>query len=406
MMHRRVVYFLMLFCLISCQLLSPQAKTPPHLEASTMPPPTRVANGATLPSPLDDPNIENAALTEEALLPQKVPTRSTVSEEVGDIQVDYVYTDGLVTSLFHLYGTYLDHFVDFTLTNNSQVPVTVIVETDIEGYSTKSTDTVHIGAGEQVEVHQDPRLTPDAIERLSSEQPGNFRIRVVQVVAGEEKILVLESKQILLHSRRDFVWIDGLKTNEEYDLWAAWVTPTDPSVEALIRAAADYTDSGIMTSGYAGIENDEDGKVWSRLEAIWSAEKEIYHLTYISTMVAFGPKTVQRMRLPEEVLDQSSGNCVELAALFASAAEALGLETAIIRIPGHAYTAVRMDDVNANYYFIETTMIGQSSFSDAVSVGKEEWNDATPHFDAGEEGYAWVTIQDARKKGILPIPWK
>jgi hypothetical protein len=398
MLHRRVFNVLfscsILFFLLSCQLFSLRGVSTPTTEITT------------LPSPLDDPNIENIAQTEEAILPQIVPTRTAISEEVGDIQVDYVYTDGLVTSLYHLYGTYLDHFVDISLTNNSPASATIIVETYIDGYSTKSTNTVNVGAGEQVEIHQDPRLTPEAVDRLNSEQPGNFHIRVVQIVAGEEKVLIDESQQILLYSRRDFVWINGFETNEEYELWAAWVTPTDPGVEGLIRAAADYIDSGTMGNGYGGHENDDDGAVWKRLEAIWNAEKENYRLTYISTMVAFGPKTVQRMRLPGEVLDQSSGNCIELAVLFASAAEALKLETAIIRIPGHAYTAVRMDDVNANYYFIETTMIGQSSFSDAVSVGKEEWNDAIPHFDAKEEGYAWVTIQDAWKKGILPIPWK
>jgi hypothetical protein len=398
MVNRRVLHVLfsclVLFFMLSCQLLFPLVKT------------TTTSEVATLPSPLDDPNIDNIANTEEALLPQIEPTQTAISEQVGEIRVDYVYTDGLVTSLYHLYGSYLDHFVDITITNESADPATILVETYIEGYSTRSMDTVDVGPGEQVEIHQDPRLTPDAVDQLNSEQPGNFRIRVVQIVGSEERVLVDESQQILMYSRRDFVWIDGFETNEEYQLWAAWVTPTDPGVEALIRAAADYSDSGIMTSGYGGVENDEDGKVWNRLEAIWKAEKENYNLTYISTMVAFGPKTVQRMRLPAEVLDQSSGNCVELAALYASAAEALGLETAIIRIPGHAYTAVRMDDVNANYYFVETTMIGQSDFSDAVSVGKEEWEDAIPHFDAQEEGYAWVTIQDAREKGILPIPWK
>jgi len=209
-----------------------------------------------------------------------------------------------------------------------------------------------------------------------------------------------------MYSRRDFVWIDGFDWQEEYELWAAWVTPTDPKVEELIRAAADYTKTGTMWSDYGGEVNDENGKVWDRLQAIWRAEQERYDLTYISTMIAFGPNTVQRMRLPAEVLEQSSGNCVELAILFISAAEALGLEANIIRIPGHAFAAIRMDEENANYYFVETTMIGQSSFEDAVSYGSDEWDDASPHFDAGEEGYAWVTIPEMREKGILPIPWK
>jgi len=357
-------------------------------------------------SPLDKQRIHDTAATEEALYVVEIPTAAPVVEDAGGISIEYVYTDGLITALYHLYGTVLDNFVDISLTNDGQETVTLVVETSIEGFTTTSSDTVYIDPGETVEIHHNPRLYAEAVNRLNSEQPGNFHIRILQIDPGEDQLLLDESRQILLYSRRDFVWVDGFDFNEEYKLWAAWVTPTDPAVESLIRSAAEYTGGGIMTSGYGGQVDDDDGSVWERLEAIWEAEQEVYHLTYISTMVAFGPNTVQRMRLPAEVLDQSSGNCIELAALFASAAEALGLETAIIRIPGHAYTAVRIDEVNANYYFIETTMVGQNSFSDAVDVGEANWNDAFPHFEAGEEGFAWVTIQDARLEGILPIPWR
>lgn len=112
------------------------------------------------------------------------------------------------------------------------------------------------------------------------------------------------------------------------------------------------------------------------------------------------------MRLPFEVLEQSGGNCIELTNLFASAVEALDLQCCIVLIPGHAYLAVRMDEENANYYFIETTLIGQADFDTAVKVGSSNWNDDGPKIDAGEEGYGWVNIGDARKEGILPVPWR
>jgi regulator of sirC expression with transglutaminase-like and TPR domain len=114
---------------------------------------------------------------------------------------------------------------------------------------------------------------------------------------------------------------------------------------------------------------------------------------------------VQRIRLPAEVLEQRSGNCIELALLFASAAEAMDLETAIVGIPGHAFMAVRTDQENANYYFIETTLIGRSSFSQAVSYGNQEFEEALPHMDAGEDYYNWLPVWDARDQGILPLPW-
>ena len=177
-------------------------------------------------------------------------------------------------------------------------------------------------------------------------------------------------------------------------------------MEELIRRAADYTGSGIVGNGYSGVPNDEKGYVWDRLQAIWRAEED-YDLIYISTPLAFGKEDwSQRIRTPYEVIDQSSGNCIETACLFASAVEALKLEAAIIYIPGHAYVAVRIDEENADYYFIETTLIGRAGFEEAVEMGAQEWADASPHLTAQEDGYAWVNIFEAREKGILPMPWR
>jgi len=67
---------------------------------------------------------------------------------------------------------------------------------------------------------------------------------------------------------------------------------------------------------------------------------------------------------------------------------------------------VRMDQENANYYFIETTLIGRASFQEAVDRAKQEFQDALPHLDAKESSYGWVNIWEAREKGILPLPWQ
>jgi hypothetical protein len=353
----------------------------------------------------NDNTIQELASTEEAISRDQMPTMAPVDETVDGVDIHYVYTNSVVTALYHLYGTILDDFVDITLTNNGNNDLTFVVQSEIEGYTNQSSDTVDVPAGESMEIHQNPRLLEGAVDQLNSEKPGTFHIKVVKLEGGDEVLLLDETEDVLMYSRRDFVWLEGFEWQEEYELWAAWVTPTDPKVEELIRAAADYTKTGTMWNGYAGYVNDENGGVWDRLQAIWQAEKDKYQLTYISTMTAFGPNTVQRMRLPAEVLDQSSGNCVELVTLFNSAAEALELETALVRIPGHVFSAIRMDEENADYYFVETTMIGQSSFEEAVNYGAKEWEDIKPHLDAGEEGYTWVNMPEMREKGILPIPW-
>jgi hypothetical protein len=325
-------------------------------------------------------------------------------EPPPQIMIEYEYDNELVTSLYHLYGSVLDDFVNVFLTNNSDETTTLLVETQIEGYTATSADTVNVPPHEQVEVKQNPQLLPDAIDKLNAQHPGNFVIKVAELLEGKDDILLNESQEVTIYSRRDMVWIDGCTQQEEFELIAAWVTPNDPAVEELIRRAADYTDSGIMGNGYSGVLNDEKGYVWDRLQAIWRAEED-YNLIYISTPLAFGKVDwSQRIRTPYEVIDQSSGNCIETACLFASAAEALKLEAAIIYIPGHAYVGVRIDEENADYYFIETTLIGRASFSEAVDMGAQEWEDTSPHLDAQEDGYAWVNIYEAREKGILPMP--
>ena len=382
------------FFLFGCALTSPVQVEPTAVGPVDIPAPT-------LPVEVPEEEPEEAPVEE----PTFAPTAAG-SGGANDIQVDYVYTNNLITILYPLYGSTLDDFVVINLTNHNAEAVKLIIQSEVTGYTTQSIDTVTVDANGTLEVRQNPRLIPEAIDKLNVARPAQFHLSVVYLDNGVEKPVLDETGETQVYARRDFPWsIPGFNDEEVWELTAAMVTPNDPAVEELLRYAADYTDSGIITGGYSGYLNDEGGKVWDRLEAIWQAEEEIYNLTYINTWVSYAPGSVQRIRLPAEVLDQRSGNCIELAALYAAAAEAMDLETALIGIPGHAFVAVRTDMENANYYFIETTLIGRATFAEAIEVGNQEFEEALPHMDAKEDYYRWVTVQTAREKGILPLPW-
>jgi hypothetical protein len=385
--------FIVLLTMLSCSLLTPLAQFGAKT-ATPVPTPTHplvVAPLATRPP--------RATVT-------PAPTATSVSASVDNIDVNYSYVDPLITVLFPLFGTnILDNYMDFTIANRNAEPVRVMTETDIPGYSDTASDTVDIPANGKVDVTENPRLTQASIDTLDIERPASLHVRVVYLQNGDEKLILDETKNITLTARRDFPWsITGFTQQEDFQLLAAMVTPTDPSVEALIRDAANHISTGVMVGGYEGDTLDSKGLVWDRLSALWDAEND-YKLTYVNTTVTFAPGTYQRIRLPYESLNQASGNCIETSVLFASAAEALQLQPAIIIIPGHAYMAVRMDDTNSQYYVIETTLIGRDTFADAVKVGAQELEDALPHINAGEDNYAWVNISDARSQGINPLPW-
>ena len=391
----RILFFMLaLVTMLSCSLMAvvgtptptptpvkPKKPTPTHASA-VVPKATRAATPIVAP----------------------LPTKASAS--VDNIDVKYSYVDPLITVLFPLFGTdILDNYLDVTLTNKNQAPVRVITESEIIGFSDKATNTVDVPANGTLHVTQNPRLTQASIDRLDIERPASFHLRVVYLQNGDEKVIMDETQNITVTARRDFPWsITGFTQQEDFNLLAAMVTPTDPNVEALIRAAANHTSDGTMAGGYEGDVNDSKNLVWERLSALWDAEND-YKLTYINTTVTFASGTYQRIRLPYEVLNQQSGNCIETSVLFASAAEALSLQPIIILIPGHAFMGVRVDDTNSNYYFIETTLIGRASFTDAETTGEQEFKDAQPHIVAGEEDYAMVDIGEARSAGINPLPW-
>ncbi len=283
--------------------------------------------------------------------------------------------------------------------------VKVVVASEIAGYTDKASDTVSLPPGGSQEIRQDPSLTSTAIDGLSTQHQADLHVAVSYIEAGVAKIVLDQTSQTLVTSRRDFPWvISGFTQQESFDLVAAMITPNDPGVEALIGAARHYDPSGSMVSGYDS-SDDYHGTVWQRLSDIWQAETTDYNLAYVSTTVSFAAGQSQRIRLPSEVLDQGNGNCIETTLLYASAAEALGMDAALILIPGHAYVGISVDGTDQNYYFIETTMIGQATFSDATKYGLKEWNDAASHMKAGEQDYGWVDVPKARKDGIIPIPW-
>jgi hypothetical protein len=368
--------------------------------ASATWPATAPSGGARVDLPVASAAQSSHAVESEA------PRATAASATIDQITADYVYTSELVTPIAHLYGSFIDDFVIVTVGNANATPVKITVQSDIPGYTDKSSDTLTVAANGSEEIRQNPRLTQAGYESLNSQHPAALHVVVSYLESGQPRTILDQTSQTLITSRDDFPWsIKGFTQQENYDLVVAMITPTDPSVNTLIRTAANYDPNKIMTSGY-GSAQDSDGTVRQRLSNIWQAETSDYSLTYISTPITFAPGQSQRIRLPGEVLDQSSGNCIELTLLYAAAAEYLGMQAALVIVPGHAYVAISVDDTGETYYFIETTMIGAATFEEATTTALAEWKKAQPHVAAGDADYAWVDVPTARKDGIVPIPWR
>ena len=137
------------------------------------------------------------------------------------------------------------------------------------------------------------------------------------------------------------------------------------------------------------------------LMAIFS-ELRARGITYTSISTSFFAGA-QHVRRAQEVIDSSTGNCIDGTFLFSSLLALMDLEPVIIFKSGHAFVAVRAEPgSDSRLWFMETTMVGGTStpFS-AYSYALDEYNaavtDGDPYLDP-------VPVPDARALGITPLP--
>ena len=110
----------------------------------------------------------------------------------------------------------------------------------------------------------------------------------------------------------------------------------------------------------------------------------------------------QQCLLPDEVISNGGGNCIDGTLLFASLLEQIGVRPIITYVPGHAFISVDSGPTGYNtVWSLETTMMGSSSsFWDALGSGLQQ------HAEAPFDGALFLDlyVDEARADGILPMP--
>jgi hypothetical protein len=181
---------------------------------------------------------------------------------------------------------------------------------------------------------------------------------------------------------------------------ASWVTPHDERVQRILSLAKEYM-PGRRLPGYEEWKNAAGQEAETRLQA-----RAIYlalqheRLSYVKSSLTFGANTSisERIRTPRESITASSANCIDGSVLFASAFENLGMEPAIILVPGHSYVAVRVADGSDKYLYIDTALTGRVTFESAVSIADRGMSHWTP------QQVTTIGITEARRAGIYPMP--
>ncbi|MDC8771756.1 hypothetical protein [Roseateles albus] len=263
---------------------------------------------------------------------------------------------------------------------------------------------------------------------LSSEAV--FRVFVDGVALGEER------RAVRIRAINDSPLRACRQPNQCSDyspFVAAFVNENNPGIDGILRAALDIP--AMPVKQWIGTQGTED-QVLRQVWAIWYLFQR-NKVTYSSiTTVSDARQDLfsQTIRPMSQALRTQQANCIDGTALFSSILRKIGIEPAIVLIPGHAFLGFFTDPQQQKLVFLETTMLNDAhnpfnqqgpsktgtalakmlgtdvhmqkswqSFIEALTEGQRKYSAAAQSFGK-QPGFMIVPVSKARESGILPLP--
>lgn len=286
----------------------------------------------------------------------------------------------------------------FLIHYSSSSPITLEMSVSIKGFSQVETHTVTATANVQ-SIGFMPSVIHQALRQLTADENGLLNVRVTDTARHE---YYNNDSPLLLHSRLLMRWIAANRLKI-----AAWITPDDPAVMALVSksAARLQSEPAITPPAMIGYDNNKASSraVRDQVDAIFDSMRLDYHIQYSQASVPYaGPGDnnvgLQYIKLPAEVMQQHSGMCIELTALLASAVEHIGLHAEIVIIPGHAFLGVALTQNDSQFEYWDAVQVNSNVAGDSANLWAH-----TEYQQNAKQIVDTIVISDARKQGVGPM---
>lgn len=122
------------------------------------------------------------------------------------------------------------------------------------------------------------------------------------------------------------------------ELLAAFIRPTDPAIDVILREAADKLAQAGKDSAIDGYAKGKKARAWEIAGAIWAAIVG-HSIAYVLPPKSF-EREGQQVRGPSDILSRKVGTCLDLSLLYASCLEQAGLNSLVVLTEGHAFCGV------------------------------------------------------------------
>lgn len=201
------------------------------------------------------------------------------------------------------------------------------------------------------------------------------------------------------------------------EMLSAFITPNHPSIIPVLKRAAEILGKWTGNPSLDEYQSRNPDRVRKQMAAIYKAisEQEIIYSTIPASFEEHG----QRVRLVDTVMSQKLGTCLDMALLYASCLEAVGIHAVVVIVAGHAFAGgwlvpetfpdSAVDDVSLltkriadginDIVLVETTCVNsgnKTDFDSAVKIANDKIIRC---------GFVLaVDVRRARFSGIKPVP--
>lgn len=266
------------------------------------------------------------------------------------LSVSFSAPAGVNYSLLHNQRSVVD---ELTLTKLTDHPLDdVRIEIELDAGTTKQVfrktctiDEPYTALGGEVCLPLTAPLIRSLRERLQT--------TIYARITWEGRVVHEETQRIALLPVDE--WFDDTNANP----WLpSFVLPQDPAVKRIISDAKKYlmalTDD--PDAGFDGYQSvDVDGNPASaastdrQVQAIWTAIVNDRDLLYVNPPPAYSVQG-QRLRSPSEILESSSGTCIDLSLLMAACLEYVEIHACLVLLTGHCFVGYwRADEYHTDF---------------------------------------------------------
>lgn len=358
------------------------------------------------------------------VFPSFIIASSTMKQEAKDEE-----NSGLIGDANGMFGAFV-----IPIKDNSEAEVTVTCDKIMEPSKLKHKLWQ---AGAEFQMMPKIRYKYDALMAVKQQTPVNVVIKVEvdgKAIGEEVRTLTLRSINDCpfgLVEKKKKVNDEGEEETEDVEVdlsftFAGYVNENHPYIDELLKEALK---SGLVDS-FDGYQSGEISKVMMQVYSVWKVlhGQGVKYSSVTSSPAASEVVYSQHVRFMDEVQKASQANCADGSVLFASVLRKIGLDACLVKIPGHMYVALVLDQKGESVAGLETTMIGSKdpgecelelvdeetrkkhkqdpafkTFSAAVCAGNGELAEAVAKSNEGEAGYLFLNISKSRRMGIMPI---